>query len=77
MLCYNYKLLLMNIIYFMIFLMRLERLYDKGLLLEILEEGGGVMCKFCVFRLVGLEFISIINFIFILLRLLKIYRYIR
>lgn len=52
MLCYNYKLLLMNSIYFMVFLMRLERLYEKGLLLEILEEGGGVMCKFCVFRLV-------------------------
>lgn len=42
----------MNTIYFMTLLMRLERLHDKGLLPETLEEGGGVMCKFCVLRLV-------------------------
>lgn len=50
--CYNYKSLLMNTIYFMTLLMRLERLHEKGLLPETLEEGGGVMCKFCVLRLV-------------------------
>lgn len=75
--CYNYKSLLMNTIYFMTLLMRLERLHDKGLLPETLEEGGGVMCKFCVLRLVGLEFTSITNFISTLLRSLKIYRYTR
>lgn len=58
----------------MALLMRLERLHDEGLLPETLEEGGVVMFKFCVLRLVCIKYTSITNFIKTLSKLMKIYR---